>query len=223
MIDVERLYVDAVDSQSVDYDWTEHENVEYGETNNGIGWQSWEHVSPDEGETATCNECGESIIYRPETADEPARWYHNLDDAEAVTDADDEHDAEPDDDYRSDEREGPMMNYYYPCPIDDPEAAAKLIADLPLCIVQIDGDTTAFALTGGGMDLSWEICEAFIRCGHLPPFKYASELPRMAMTLDDDKRTVLAAARRTCNVVAGRAQSALGRLDGVEEYYSAKH
>jgi hypothetical protein len=77
--------------------------------------------------------------------------------------------------------EGPMMNYFYPLSgsVDYYESALK-IADLPLCIVDRDmnGDV-GLALTGGGMDLSWEICEAFMRLGHLPPAHFA-DLPGMA-------------------------------------------
>ena len=78
--------------------------------------------------------------------------------------------------------EGPMMGYYYPMSGlghgTTPEDAARRISDLPLCIVKV-GETYGLALTGGGMDLSWEICEAFIRLGHLPPTHFA-ELPKVA-------------------------------------------
>lgn len=80
--------------------------------------------------------------------------------------------------------EGPMMNYYYPIPWSDdldPEVAAIAIAHLPLCIVSLpDWDGYALALTGGGMDLSWEICEAFICLGYYPPAHFAGKLPDMA-------------------------------------------
>ena len=83
--------------------------------------------------------------------------------------------------------EGPMMNYYYPMGV--PEFyrahstiwdAAKLLVDLPLCIVNFsEDDSIALALTGGGMDFSWEICEAFMLLGELPPLHF-SRPPRMA-------------------------------------------
>ena len=76
-----------------------------------------------------------------------------------------------------------MMNYYYPLATRhdfDPQSAAKAIADLPLVIVQFtESGDYALALTGGGMDLSWEICEAFMRIGELPPMHFASQLPRI--------------------------------------------
>lgn len=67
--------------------------------------------------------------------------------------------------------DGPMMNYFYPVSDYTPggmdEWAAK-IADLPLCVVELDGER-GLALTGGGMDLSWEIAEAYVRLGYYPP------------------------------------------------------
>ena len=78
--------------------------------------------------------------------------------------------------------EGPMMSYYYPLPgfRGDPNEAAKRIVDLPLCLVYFPKeDDYALALTGGGMNLQWEICEAFIRLGYLPPVRF-SDLPNMA-------------------------------------------
>lgn len=71
--------------------------------------------------------------------------------------------------------EGPMMAWYWAVEDDadsfDEDRLAELaglIKDLPLCVVWIDG-TLGLALTGGGMDLSWEIAEAFIRLGWYPP------------------------------------------------------
>ncbi len=77
--------------------------------------------------------------------------------------------------------EGPMMNYFYPLPTkpDDLEAAQKALINLPLCLVYLqDENEWGLALTGGGMDLSWEICEAYMRLGYLPPMHFC-DLPRM--------------------------------------------
>lgn len=82
--------------------------------------------------------------------------------------------------------EGPMMNYWYPCHIEKPAEEAKKIVDLPLCIVEIDGKT-GFALTGGGMDFSWQICEAYMLQGYLPPAEFA-DLPVMSGK-DNSQRT----------------------------------
>ncbi len=117
-----------------------------------------------------------------------------------------------------DSAEGPMMNYWYPCPVveDDPEAAALAIGDLPLCVVEIDGEGWGLGLTGGGMDLSWEIAEAFCRLGQLPPVHYA-DLPAMAWGNTSPENTarrqyVLAAMLRSLEVTAERAQWRADRL-----------
>jgi hypothetical protein len=85
--------------------------------------------------------------------------------------------------------EGPAMSYAYELPGFqlDPYDAATAIAHLPLCLIEWDDtddrghatgrDGWALALTGGGMDLSWEIAEAFMCLGYLPPLKYAGRLP----------------------------------------------
>lgn len=78
--------------------------------------------------------------------------------------------------------DGPMMDYYYPLPgFDmDVEDAAKAIVDLPLCIVHFnENDEYALALTGGGMNLSWHICTAYLKLGYMPPLHFA-ELPKFA-------------------------------------------
>lgn len=75
----------------------------------------------------------------------------------------------------------PMMNYYYPLYHRDSfdQDDAKKINHLPLCIVYFtESEEYALALTGGGMDLSWQICEAYIRLGYYPPIHF--RLPRMA-------------------------------------------
>jgi len=74
----------------------------------------------------------------------------------------------------------PMMNYYYPLPdrYDFDDEDARKINHLPLCIIYFtESEEYALALTGGGMDLSWQICEAYICLGYYPPVHF--RLPRM--------------------------------------------
>jgi hypothetical protein len=121
--------------------------------------------------------------------------------------------------------EGPMMNYWYPVNeslshygygFDPKEAAAKL-KDLPLCVVEVDGEY-GLALTGGGMDLSWEICEAYIALNMLPPAHFA-DLPRMADRWTEGKQRVLDAMRRTLTVEIEVGQRRLERLDHTREWF----
>lgn len=115
-----------------------------------------------------------------------------------------------------DESEGPMMNYHYPLPDlgrigGDVRRAASLISDLPLCVVEFADGSISLALTGGGMDLSWEICEAFTRLGFLPPFRFAQDPPKLAGHAIDPY--LLAACKRTCDVLKGWTERAVERLD----------
>lgn len=72
----------------------------------------------------------------------------------------------------------PMMNYIYPLPgsFEVPDDVMDKLNNTT--IVCID-DNYYLALTGGGMDLSWEICESYINLGYYPPAHFCC-LPRMA-------------------------------------------
>lgn len=115
--------------------------------------------------------------------------------------------------------DGPMMNFEYPVDVNrvgGEEEAAKRLADLPVVLVQWldDGYTSeewSLALTGGGMDLSWEICEAYTRLGYLPPVEFCDvqDYGRRG----ERERYVLEACRKSYEVVEGRASRGKGRVD----------
>lgn len=106
---------------------------------------------------------------------------------------------------------GPMMNYYYPLEESPGWDGLRQLVDLPLCLVTIDGDRYGLALTGGGMDLSWEICEAFMRLGMLPPLHFAG-LPGMAGRGASDRDTAIV---RACVASADAALEIMGhRTEG---------
>jgi hypothetical protein len=148
-IPVEELYASFHDMKPEDYDFSEG----YGE--------EWECYEADH-----CQECGKPV-YVP-----GGEWRHcDLEDTECEG-------------YLI--SEGPMMNYMYEASanrVGGLENAALAIVDLPLCVVSfISGErwgNTYLALTGGGMDLSWEICLAYMRLGYLPPLHF-SHLPEYA-------------------------------------------
>lgn len=114
--------------------------------------------------------------------------------------------------------EGPMMSSYWPFdPLTDfePDEAAKLIVDLPLCIVQINEDEYGLALTGGGMDLSWEITEAFTRIGMLPPTDL--RLPVMADKYWNERTEyIIGAMERAHRGALARLQHEMDELHHVE-------
>lgn len=106
-------------------------------------------------------------------------------------------DAAQDDSVSSWGADGPMMNYFYPVsdytPGDMRDWAAK-VADLPVCVVEI-GDERGLALTGGGMDLSWGIAEAYVRLGYYPPVWL--DLPAMSGRGESAKDRAIASALAT--------------------------
>lgn len=112
--------------------------------------------------------------------------------------------------------EGPMMNYLYPFDHRyefDIQDAMRAIVHLPLCLVSLeDEDGYYLALTGGGMDLSWEICEAYMRLGHLPPVHFC-DLPRMSgRGKSKHDRWIIAGCVRSCQVASRWAHQKTKRL-----------
>ena len=87
----------------------------------------------------------------------------------------------------SEELDAPVMHYYYPLPnfVDGPLSPANGQAALwaaPVNVTMIwDSveDVWALALTGGGMDYSWDICHAYILMGYAPPLHFC-DLPDFA-------------------------------------------
>lgn len=118
--------------------------------------------------------------------------------------------------------EGPMMNHFYPLPHfhGDEIEAARLLVDLPLALVRLDEtDEYGLALTGGGMDLSWEICEGYCRLGYLPPLRIADSLPNLADSrLDERHKRILAACNRSVSIVQIRAEFARRSLANNRDY-----
>lgn len=119
--------------------------------------------------------------------------------------------------------EGPMMNYFYPLPgfeyvVGDARKAAEKLMGLPLCIVQFpdndDDNEWGLALTGGGMDFTWEICEAHMILGYLPPFHFARDLPAMSdRGKRHNDRKIISACRRSLRLQRDTATYALKRLN----------
>jgi len=124
----------------------------------------------------------------------------------------------------------PMMNYYYPLPNqfvhdmetlfgEDWQTAIKKKLSNTTLIYFLNDESYALALTGGGMDLSWEICESFINLGYLPPFHFC-ELPRMA-GIDYNKtktKRIIAACKRSCDIMTMRATRTKKHLKGLHNY-----
>lgn len=111
----------------------------------------------------------------------------------------------------------PMMNYLYPLPPTFEKDMEKRfgkdwrrkIKEKLVCttVVYLYEEGRYFlALTGGGMDLSWEICESYINLGYLPPFHFCN-LPRLAdKKMDRKNRRIVRACLRTVKMIQMRAK-----------------
>lgn len=114
------------------------------------------------------------------------------------------------------EQQAPMMNYFYPLteygsfPSDKPEQAAYHLWKKAgaVTLVRLLGDYPGrseygLALTGGGMDLTWDIAEGYMLMGYLPPFHY-TRLPNFAgQGNSTQNKWILAGCRRSINVMEG--------------------
>jgi hypothetical protein len=110
----------------------------------------------------------------------------------------------------------PMMNYIYPLPdnFEVPDDVKDKLNNTT--IVEIE-DEYFLALTGGGMDLSWEICESYINLGYYPPAHFC-DLPAMAgrgKSARDKK--IIQACKESLKALSGRHDSAIRRLESIGE------
>jgi hypothetical protein len=168
------------------------------------GWEAFEVVE--------CHECEAEFVMSSNMGHDEHRYIQ----------PEDEHGDEVECMAMIDHEVGPQMNFFYPCPDLDPEEAANAIAHLPLCVVVMEDGETGFALTGGGMDLSWEICAAYIACGFAPPVEYC-DLPNMAgRGRHKDSALILAACVRSCEIAEGWAKRKRERLAELAKGYEVR-
>ena len=204
---VKELCCDATDETSVDFDWSE-------------GYSDrWEVVYPDldQWDAKRCREW----------LDDRGYGHGHLD--------------RQDDDYLDGLREivrermyesddyVPVMSYYYPLPNlrMSAEQAQAAIEDTNCVVVSVKdeyGDwETVLALSGGGMDLSWDICEAYMLLGYLPPLHFC-RLPRFAgWKLTAHRAWIIAGCNRSCQVAMAQARSSLHDLRSVRHALKANN
>lgn len=178
---IEGLSCAAIDAKPIDFDWSDHRFQAM--------WESHE--------ASTCEKCGVAIVSYG--GDKHCNIDNDVSCDGHVPDSD-----------------GPMMNYAYPLPEArlDVELAAIDLVNLPVCVITHEDEENGrieLALTGGGMDLSWEICEAYMRLGYLPPVHF--ELPGMAGRGTSAKdKWILAGYLRSCKVAEGWARRKAERV-----------
>ncbi len=186
---IEELSLAAVDVNSVPFDFAD-----------GFG-DTWEEVSVG---LLRCGECSTHFVDDPLEEGDPC----------AFTGCDTGTLERPEC--------APMMNYYYALPYyeGDPEADQLTLYQSSANVVLIrmmgidhDEDAYYLALSGGGMDLSWDICHAYILLGYAPPLQFCN-LPDFAG--QDNKRepfwTILKACLRSAKAVEQRALFQTGQL-----------
>jgi hypothetical protein len=116
----------------------------------------------------------------------------------------------------------PMMNYAYPLDPqpDDAGRAAALLGDLPVEIILLGENQHegryVLALSGGGMDLSWEICEAYRLLDYHPPTHFMNRL-RMAGPAEAWKHRTLTACIASATVAETRAAGLVEDLNRLRE------
>jgi len=191
---IKELYADCIDVQGINVNWGEVLGIE--EDDKATAY-----------EASACDKCGAIFVISGGHGGEP---HKDLDSSGETTC----------DGYVS-AAEGPMMSYHYPVKLDGTaEDAARKIAHLPLCVIEWPNGGYSLALTGGGMDLSWEICEAFMHLGQLPPVHFRP--PRMADELTPRRAHVLSAYLKSCSVQAKRARYAAKDARATRKWYAER-
>lgn len=160
-LDITSLRNCAVDAKPIDFTFdvkTNEDCVEDAGT-----WRISERIQSESGEQ-DCSDCDGDGVY--------------IDEFDVTTDCE-LCDGEGTDDLDGGDHEAwwPKMNIAMTIPeLEVPDNWRDCLCNMT--VVEI-GEDTFLALTGGGMDMSWAICETYIRLGYLPPAHY-SELPAMA-------------------------------------------
>jgi hypothetical protein len=197
------LMVSAVNVQAVPVDWSEMALDEFGSSEDSPATFSYY-------EMGECYRCGEPTL-------EENGCVSHYSDSPIEDDYEDELEPSGYCVEDLDATDGPMMNYAYELPYFSEGSlytGLERIKDLPLCIVKWKGSYW-LALTGGGMDLSWEICEAYIALGYLPPAVFA-ELPAMSgRGTSQEDREVIKYCKETFEVVRDRAKQSLARMKSI--------
>ena len=124
----------------------------------------------------------------------------------------------------------PMMNYRYPLPdfdqkghsSDEIKKALSKAGSVTL-VEDLKSGEKYLALSGGGMDLSWDIVQAYVNLGFTPPAHFCRRLPRMAgMSLTSGNRNAIMGCRRSLKAQSGWNEQGLKELDETEARLKAE-
>lgn len=224
---VEDLSAACVDVTATRVDsWQQVFNEDFSASENSGYWQSFWHLFTAEDDSEhtliVATRDGQSVAVEIDgervDLDDPQNWIEDHPDSLTKADFQALAELEP----HQWGAEGPMMNYWYALNTDDEHGigpytktvdtieAALRLAHANLCLVQVNGEF-GLALTGGGMDMTWSIVQAFCQLGYLPPTAYCNN-PGFAGPARGDQDYLLAAMRRSLSVQVQRLQSQLEQL-----------
>lgn len=118
----------------------------------------------------------------------------------------------------------PMMNYYYPLPHlrMSAEDAQEAIVGTGACVVVLVNDEPVLALAGGGMDLSPDICRAYIALGYYPPTYFGNGLSRLGVGYDGLSRETVEICLEAARISARWSQNAVTDLEAFLAKYPAE-
>lgn len=220
---VEELSYANIDVQPIDFSWNAGCHKDYGRAIDNVDEDDsqgmWREIYP-KFDLANANlkleEKGEDTIEPVDPSDDGS-----------IEEATEEANAKLHELYDENGDFQPMMNYYYPLDAyhwrEDPEGLqARLDLFGGACLLAEMDDKVVLTLMGGGMDLTWDICLAYILAGCLPPAHFASDLPEFAgMKLDTKHRIILAACERSLRGMIERQERGLQRLRSVRKALSS--
>lgn len=119
----------------------------------------------------------------------------------------------------------PMMNHRYPLPhFNDKNLSDEFIkkalnrAGSVTLIEDLESNEKYLALTGGGMDLSWDIVKGYVNLGFAPPAHFCRDLPRFGGDrLTQENKEAIMACRKSLSAQSGWNQRGLEKLDDLEK------
>jgi len=118
----------------------------------------------------------------------------------------------------------PMMNYRYPLPhFDDKKLSDEDIkkaldrAGAVTLITDLKSDEKYLALTGGGMDMSWDIVKGYVNLGFAPPAQFCRNLPSFAGNrLTSENKEAIEGCRKSLSAQKDWNVRGLERLKDLE-------
>ncbi|MGG5810888.1 hypothetical protein [Falsiroseomonas sp. CW058] len=164
------------------------------------------------------SELGRSCVFINETVDAPSDFDEGFNPVVPAGDPDGDIDS-----YY------PMMTAMWPVAVtyrqsvaDSAELMHRHGGATSLITWERNGEEEIFiALTGGGMDLRFDIAMAYICCGQLPPARLMSDLPSFAGSLSWRQRRVLACAPHVRDALTSMANSIADRANWLLRQASA--